>query len=83
MFDSAQSFVIKVWLEGGPPRPPRGGRVPWQGQMTHLPGGERRAVRRLDDLVEVIASVLERSGADLGWRWHWRLRWRRWRRGPP
>ncbi|GGO30524.1 hypothetical protein GCM10008949_25500 [Deinococcus humi] len=75
MFDSAQSFVIKIWLEpGGSPV----GRLPWRGQITHLPSRESRAVRRLDDITVVIAGALERSGADPGWHWRWGRHWRTW-----
>ena len=75
MFDSAQSFVIKIWLEpgGGPV-----GHAPWRGQITHLPSRESRAVRHLDEITAVIAGSLERSGADPGWRWRWSRHWRTW-----
>lgn len=75
MFSSAQSFVIKIWLEPGGRAD---GGAPWRGQITHLPSRERRAVRRLDEIIAVIAGCLERSGADPGWHWRWRLRWRSW-----
>lgn len=78
MFSSAQSFVIKVWLERGEAGARSRGRAPWRGQITHLPSQESRAVRRLDEISAVIAGVLERSGADPGWRWRWRRRWRVW-----
>lgn len=81
MFDSAQSFVIKVWLErggGGQPAARPRGRTPWRGQITLLPGHQSRAVRRLDEITDTIASALERAGADPGWSWRWRRRWRGW-----
>lgn len=78
MFDSAQSFVIKVWLErAARDAGLRGERTSWRGQITQVPGGERHAVQRLDEISDVIASVLERAGVDLGWGWRWRRRWRR------
>ncbi|GBF07827.1 hypothetical protein DAERI_180018 [Deinococcus aerius] len=78
MFDSAQSFVIKVWLERGDPGARSRGRAPWRGQITHLPSRESRAVRRLDEISGMIAACLERSGADPGWSWRWRRRWQGW-----
>ncbi|MBB5235891.1 hypothetical protein [Deinococcus budaensis] len=82
MFDSAQSFVIKVWLEqqraGGEGGARSRGRRRWRGQITQLPGNHSRAVRRLDEITETIAAALEHSGADPGWRWRWRRRWQAW-----
>ncbi|MBB5294518.1 hypothetical protein E5F05_06130 [Deinococcus metallilatus] len=76
MFDNAQSFVIKVWLERAAPGGRRQ-RASWRGQITHVPGGECQAVRRLDEITEVIAAFLERSGVDPGQSWRW---WHRWKR---
>lgn len=79
MFESAQSFVIKVWFERAARGGPGGGRerVSWRGQITQVPGGERHAVRRLDEITEVLASFLERSGVAPSWTWRW---WHRWKR---
>jgi hypothetical protein len=63
-------FVVKIWLEES-----KGDRRPtWRGHITHVPSGDRRYFRRLDDIVVFIAPHLEEMGVPLGLWWQIR-RW--------
>ena len=55
------SFVVKLWLEENGDEPDR---VDWHGYITHVPGGERRYLRRLSDVSDFIASYLEEMGIE-------------------
>ena len=49
------SFIVRLWLEDGNETE----RITnWHGQVTHIPGGESRYFRNLDDLVDIIISYL-------------------------
>ena len=72
------SFIVKLWFDGteGGPR-----RLSWHGQITHVPGGERRSFKDLDEMNEFIEPYLEELGADVGRgrrvrRWLRRFSWR-------
>lgn len=70
----SHSFIVKIWREAAA----RDGRPAiWRGHITHVPGGERRYVRTLDDVGAFIALYLEDIGARLGPLW----RLRRWLAG--
>jgi len=57
-----QSFIIKFWLE----ETTEGSRpIAWRGHITHVPSGERRYVRSLDDILDFISLYLEAMGAVL------------------
>jgi hypothetical protein len=62
---NAHSFIVKVWLEEGA----KAGQVTWCGHITHVPSGERRYLRDLDDITTFIAAYLERMGVKPGIRW--------------
>jgi hypothetical protein len=62
---NTHSFIVKVWLEEGA----KAGQVTWRGHITHVPGGEQRYLRDLDDITTFIAAYLERMGLRLGIRW--------------
>jgi hypothetical protein len=50
------SFIVKVWVE----EPAHGADRPnWRGHVTHVPGGERRYLKDLGDIVDFIAPYLE------------------------
>jgi len=54
------SFIVKIWTEeisGERPDPIR-----WHGQVTHVPSGERRFVKRLDDISGFISNYLREMG---------------------
>ncbi len=69
----AQSFIVRVWVEE---RTEEGGRGVWRGHITHVPGGERRYLKNLDEIGDFIAPYLEAIGVKLGMQW----RMRRWLR---
>ena len=46
------SFIVRIWLE-------EDDRARWRGHITHVPGGERRYVEHLADIVDFIASYVE------------------------
>jgi hypothetical protein len=48
------SFVIKLWLEESGER----GGVVWRGHITHVPSGERRHLKELDDINDFISTYL-------------------------
>lgn len=41
------SFIVKLWLESVADG---ADRAAWHGQITHVPGGERRVFRDLDEI---------------------------------
>lgn len=51
------SFIVKLWFE------PEAQPVEWHGHITHVPGGERRYLRELDDIVDFIESSLGQHDA--------------------
>jgi hypothetical protein len=53
------SFIVRIWRER---LEPEGQRVTWRGHITHVPSGERRYLRHLDDLAAFIVPYLERMG---------------------
>jgi hypothetical protein len=56
------SFIIKIWIEeinDGT------GNASWRGHITHVPGGERRYLRNLDEIVVFIEPFLARMGVKL------------------
>ena len=65
----AQSFIVKVWVEE---RTEEGGRGTWRGHITHVPSGERRYLKNLDEIGDFIAPYLELMDLKLGVRWHMR-----------
>jgi hypothetical protein len=52
------SFIIKIWIE----EPSEAGGATWRGHVTHVPGGERRYIRDLDQIRDFIAPYLEEMG---------------------
>lgn len=53
------SFIVKLWFESedGPPE--------WHGHITHVPGGERRSLRELDDIADFVEPYLTRRGVQV------------------
>ena len=65
------SFIVKIWLEETTEET---GRVLWRGHITHVPSGERRYLKDLDDILLFVALYLATMGVKL--RLCWRLkRW--------
>ena len=57
--DSTQSFVIRIWLEE---TGEEGSQATWRGHITHIPGGERRYLKELNDITVFIRPYLEMMG---------------------
>jgi hypothetical protein len=70
---SPQSFIVKVWLEETVEET---GRASWRGHITHVPSGERRYLKDLDDIVTFVMPYLE----EMGVQFRPRLRVKRWLR---
>ncbi len=71
------SFIVKVWLEE---TAEEAGRAVWRGHVTHVPSGERRYVRRVDDIAAFILPYLESMGVQFcvrGRASRWLRRWKR------
>lgn len=71
------SFVVKLWLETVAEE---AGRAVWQGHITHVPDGERRHFRDLDEVRDFIEPYLAhgrpREGGGGGKMRRWLRRWR-------
>jgi hypothetical protein len=68
-------FVVKTWLEE---TAEEAGQATWRGHITHVPSGERRYLKELDDVTDFIASYLEGTGVKLGLLWRARRWLKRW-----
>jgi hypothetical protein len=66
---AAQSFIVRVWVEE---RAQEGGQSTWRGHITHVPSGERRYLKNLDEIGDSISPYLEAMGVKLGVRWRMR-----------
>lgn len=63
------SFIIKIWREeisAG------ASQAVWRGHITHVPGGERRYLKNLDDISTFIMPYIEEMGVKLALRWRLR-----------
>ncbi len=68
---TSHPFVVRIWLEVAA----HGSRgATWRGHITHVPSGERRYLRNLQDITTFIAPYLEEMGVKLGLLWQVR-RW--------
>jgi hypothetical protein len=75
------SFIVKIWLEE---TAEEAGKATWRGHITHVFDGERRYLKKLDEITAFIAPYLERMGVepDHWWRvgnWLRRFKTRVWR----
>jgi hypothetical protein len=62
----AHSFIVKIWLE----EVPRGaGSAQWRGHITHVPSGQRRYVKDLNDVAFFLMAYLEAMDAHVGFLW--------------
>lgn len=57
--EEPQSFVIKISFEENQFELPN---VTWHGHITHIPSGQRRYVKSLEDIAGFIRIYLERVG---------------------
>ena len=51
--DNTHAFVVRLWLE---PREIEDAQPEWRGVIEHVPSGERRYLRDLDDIALFISS---------------------------
>jgi hypothetical protein len=58
-----QSFIVKLWLEESGQET---GRVVWRGYITHVPGGERRYLKKLSDIKDFIGHYLGEADVKSG-----------------
>lgn len=56
---STHSFIIKVWLEESATDDRGAG---WRGHITHVPGGQRRYLKDLNEITAFIKPFLEATG---------------------
>jgi hypothetical protein len=66
MESKTHSFIVKVWLEETADEPRR---VTWRGHITHVPGGERRYLKDLDEIAFFTVPYLREMGVRLGVLW--------------
>ena len=59
----AHSFIVKVWAEEWSKEMDR---VLWRGHITHVPSGERRYLKDLEDIITFIAAYLEAMDTESG-----------------
>ena len=78
---TTHSFIVKIWLEK---TVQKAGHAVWRGHITHVPGGERRYLKDLDDILVFVAPYLEHMGIKFGmrqrlkrWLSCWRLKSKR------
>jgi len=50
------SFIVKLWLDD---QDGKKGREVWRGQVTHVPSGAHRYLKRLSDIDEFIREYLD------------------------
>jgi hypothetical protein len=63
---NAHSFIVKIWLEE---TVEEAGLARWRGHITHVPSGERRYLKDLNDVLFFIAPYLEKMKVKLGFLW--------------
>jgi hypothetical protein len=62
---NVHSFIVKVWLE----EDANNDRGPtWHGHITHVPGGERRYLRKLGEIAAFVEPYLKAMGIRFGLR---------------
>jgi hypothetical protein len=67
LFESyTHSFIIKIWLEE---INEEAAEAKWRGHITHVPSGERRYLKDLDEIRGFIVPYLEVMGVKFGICW--------------
>jgi hypothetical protein len=67
------SVIVKIWVEDS-------GQTTWHGRVTHVPSGEQRYVRDLDEIGLFVGQFLEQFQVRLGACWRIRKALQRRRR---
>ena len=70
------SFIVKLWFEQSAEQ---AAHVAWHGYITHVPGGERRYLKELTDIVAFIEPYMRTADVQPVRRTRFR-RWLRLRR---
>ena len=63
---NTHSFIVKIWLEETIAET---GQATWRGHITHVPDGERRYVKSLEELPAFIRPYLQQMGVKSRSRW--------------
>ena len=71
VFESTHSFIVRIWLEESAQETEQS---KWRGHITHVPGGEQRYLKELDESIYFMMPYLSALGVKFGLRW----RVRRW-----
>jgi hypothetical protein len=66
MEQETHSFIVKIWRERAARQ---AGKYTWRGQISHVPDGARRSIRRFDEIMLFIAPYLLQLKVDPGWRY--------------
>ena len=70
---TTHSFIVKVWLEE---TADEAGQALWRGRITHVPSGERRYLKNIDEILAFIEPYLEELGVVFGLRCR-KMKWLR------
>lgn len=70
--EETHAFILRFWLE---PRTTEGVEPIWRGVIEHVPTGQRRYVKDVDELVLFFISHLREMGVVFSWRWRLWARW--------
>ncbi|MFQ5856217.1 MAG: hypothetical protein ACE5LU_11295 [Anaerolineae bacterium] len=73
---NTHSFIVKIWLEE---TVEEAGQATWRGHITHVPSGDRRYLKDLDDISNFVVPYLDRMGVKLDMRWRVRQWLKRWK----
>lgn len=60
-----QIFIVRIWNE---PREIERAKPEWRGVIEHVPSGEQRYFKHLDELKAFIVLYVKNSGVKEGWR---------------
>lgn len=74
--DNSHSFIIKIWREEISAETDH---AMWRGHITHVPGGERRYLKDLEDIPLFILPYIEEMSVRLKLRWRvkqWLKQWK-------
>jgi len=60
---NTHSFIIKIWIDDAGQGV---NQATWRGHITHVPSGERRYLKKLDDILSFMETYLEALGVEKG-----------------
>lgn len=62
-------FLIKIWLED---ELDSNQKTKWRGQITQIPGGEKKYFEDLNEIILLNLPYLEKIGITAGWFWQFK-----------